>query len=181
MSTMQTVSAATTNKTSTKTYKNFIKSACNSTRYPKDCRKALSPYASTIKADPQKLCNTALSVTLNATYNTYSSIQSLSKMKGLSPSEEEIIRDCAENTGDAIEELNDSLKAMANLHGLDREAQVNNIKTWVSAALTDEYTCTDEFEGQKVSKAVKNTIKKNVLYVAKMTSNCLAIFNLLDQ
>ncbi|XVE63907.1 hypothetical protein DITRI_Ditri07aG0058800 [Diplodiscus trichospermus] len=181
MSTMQTTSATTTNNTCTTSYKNFIKKACNSTRYPKDCNKALSPYASTIKTDPQKLCDIALSVTLNATCVTSSSIQSaVSKMKGLTPSETQIINDCSETITDAIDELNYSLKAMAYLQGSNRVAQLKNIRTWVSAALTNEYTCTDEFEGQKVSKALKNTIKKSVLYLAKLTSNFLELLNLLD-
>ncbi|MBA0819828.1 hypothetical protein Gohar_025511 [Gossypium harknessii] len=178
---MQTVSAATTNKASAKTYKKFIKSACNSTTYPKVCYKALSRSASAIKTDTNKLCNIALSFTLNATYNASSSIDSLSKMKGLSPSEKEIIHDCAETTGEAIDELEKSLKTLANLQGSGHKAdEMNDLKTWASAVLTDEYTCTDEFDGQKVSKAVKNTINKSVLYLAQLTSNCLALFNLLD-
>ncbi|KAK8362332.1 hypothetical protein V6Z11_A03G097800 [Gossypium hirsutum] len=153
---MQTVSAATTNKASAKTYKKFIKSAC-STTYPKVCYKALSPSASAIKTDTNKLCNIAF------------------------PSEKEITHDCAETTGEAIDELEKSLKTLANLQGSDHKAdEMNDLKTWVSAILTDEYTCTDEFDGQKVSKAVKNTINKSVLYLAQLTSNCLALFNLLD-
>ncbi|XVF49338.1 hypothetical protein PTKIN_Ptkin04bG0003500 [Pterospermum kingtungense] len=181
MSTMQTISAATTNKTSIKTYKKFVKSACNSTTYPKVCNKVLIPYASTIKTDPQKLSYIALSITLKATYNASSSIKSVSKMKGLSPYEKEIISDCAETTAEAIDELNDSLKKMADMQGSDRnKAHMDDIRTWVSAALTDNYTCTDDFEGQKVHKALKNIIKKSVLYIAKLTSNCLSLFNLID-
>ncbi|OMO98098.1 Pectinesterase inhibitor [Corchorus olitorius] len=66
---------------------------------------------------------------------------------------------------------------MANLQASDREAQMENIRTWVSAALTDEGTCTDEFDGQKVSDAVNKRIKKTVLKLAKLTSNCLALID----
>ncbi|GMJ13642.1 hypothetical protein like AT5G51520 [Hibiscus trionum] len=178
---MQTISAATTNNGCIKTYKKFIKSACNSTTYPKICYKALSPSAPAIKTDPYKLCNISLSLTLNATYKASSYIESLSKMKGLSPSEKQIIGDCAETTDVAIDELQQSLKALASLQGSDYKAgEMSDIQTWVSAALTDEYTCTDGIEGQKVRKAVKNTINKNVLYLARLTSNCLALFKLLD-
>ncbi|KAK8656182.1 hypothetical protein V6N13_108739 [Hibiscus sabdariffa] len=178
---MQTISAAPTDKGSTKTYKSFIKSACNSTTYPKICYQTLSPSASAIKTDPYKLCNISMSVTLNATYKASSSIGSLSKTKGLSPSEKQIVGDCAETTNDAIDELQQSLEALANLQGSDHKAGVmSDLKTWVSAALTDEYTCTDEIEEQKVRKAVKNTINKNVMYLAKLTSNCLALFKLLE-
>ncbi|KAE8678223.1 Plant invertase/pectin methylesterase inhibitor superfamily protein [Hibiscus syriacus] len=126
------------------------------------------------------LCNASLSVTLNATYKASFSIDSLSKMRGLSPSEKQIIGDCAETTGDALDELQESLKALANMQGSNHSAnEMSDLKTWVSAALTNEYTCTDEFDGQKVREAVKNTINKRVLYLAKLTSNYLALFNLL--
>ncbi|KAE8655270.1 Plant invertase/pectin methylesterase inhibitor superfamily protein [Hibiscus syriacus] len=178
---VQTISAATTDKGCTKTYKKFIKSACNSTTYPKICYGALSPNASAIKTDPYKLCSIALSVTLKATYKAYLSIDALSKMRGLSRSEKEIIGDCAETTDDAIYQLQKSLKALARLKGSNHKAdEISDLNTWVSAVLTDEYTCTDDFEGQKVRKDVKNTINKRMLYLAKLTSNCLALFKLLD-
>ncbi|GMI75627.1 hypothetical protein like AT5G51520 [Hibiscus trionum] len=178
---MQTISAATTDKGCIITYKKFIKTACNSTTYPKICYKTLSPNAPAIRTDPYKLFNIALSVTLNATSKASSSIHSLLKMKGLSTSEKENIGDCAETTDDTIYDLQKSLKTLANLQGSDHKAEeMSDLNTWVSAALTYEYTCTDEFEGQKVREAVKNTINKSVLYLAKLTSNCLDLFQLLD-
>ncbi|KAK8485617.1 hypothetical protein V6N13_032375 [Hibiscus sabdariffa] len=178
---MQTISAAATDKGRVTTYKKFIKSACNSTTYPKICYKALSPNAPAIETDPYKLCNVALSVTLNATYKASSTIVSLSKMKGLSSSEKQIIGLCAELSDYAIDDLQRSLKALANLQGSEYKAgEMSDLNTWVSGALTYEYTCTDELEGQKVRKVVNNTINKRVLYLAKLTSNCLALFKLLD-
>ena len=56
-------------------------------------------------------------------------------------------------------------------------AQIDDIKTWVSAALTDETTCTDGFAGMTVSNTVKNTISNSILSVSKRISNALALIN----
>ncbi|OMO85838.1 Pectinesterase inhibitor [Corchorus capsularis] len=175
-----TVVSATTTKSSsvtTKTYKKYINKACQSATYPKDCYASLSKYASTIQSDPVKLYKVSLYITIKAARSTSSSISSLWLLKGLSPTDRAIVRDCAENIGNAVDQLKDSLTKMANLEATDREAQMENIRTWVSAALTDEGTCTDEFDGQKVSDAVNKKIKKPVFKLAKLTSNCLALID----
>ncbi|KAB1224351.1 21 kDa protein [Morella rubra] len=85
----------------------------------------------------------------------------LSKQKGLTRSEAVVIKDCIENTKDAIDELKESLDAMGHLRGSNLKFQIVDIKTWVSAALTDENTCTDGFDGQRLSPAVKNKSMNN--------------------
>ncbi|XP_021909584.1 pectinesterase inhibitor 4 [Carica papaya] len=162
-----------------KIYTNYIKTACNSTTYPSLCRKSLSSYASAIESNPLKLCNTALYVTIRTARNVSSLVTKLAKEKGLSPTEIGIITDCVENIGDSIDELNQSLAETNYLGGPDTELHLANMKTWVSAALTDEDTCTDGFDGRKVSSSVKKKIRKSVLNLAKMTSNALALLNYL--
>ncbi|XVE56360.1 hypothetical protein DITRI_Ditri04bG0003100 [Diplodiscus trichospermus] len=179
MSNLPTVSAASKSDR-IEAYKTYIRTVCNSAAYPKDCYKSLSPYASTIKTDPEKLYRVSLFLTIKATRKTSASIASLRKMKGLSVTEREIIRDCAETVSEALEELQQSLTVMTKLQGVDRESQMENIRTWVSAALTDEGTCTDGFDGQKVCNAVNKNIKKTVLNLSKMTSNCLSLLGALN-
>ncbi|WRX16963.1 Pectinesterase inhibitor domain - like 10 [Theobroma cacao] len=176
MSSIPTVSAKTSNSSCIKTYKSYIKTACKSATYQKDCYKSLSPYASTIKTDPEKLYKVTLYITIRAARETSSSISSLWRLKDLTPTERGIIRDCAETVSDAIDELKQSLTVMTNLRSSsDRRSEMENVRSWVSAALTDQSTCTDQFDGQTVSNAVNKNIKKTVLNLARMTSNCLAL------
>lgn len=172
------LSAVTTTNTSSNTYNNYLKTACNSTMYPKLCYKSLSSYTSTIKTNDLKLCVAGLTVSLKSASNTSSFITSLSKQKGLSKTEVAVIKDCLEEIGDSIDELNQSLKALGSLKRSDDvEFQIANIKTWVSAAITDENTCTDGFDGTKVSAAVKSKIRNSIVNVARLTSNALALIN----
>ncbi|KAL5746070.1 hypothetical protein ACOSP7_027216 [Xanthoceras sorbifolium] len=181
ISNLETTMASTTTLKSnpSKTYKTFIKSRCNSTTYPNDCYKSLSSYASTIKSNPISLCNTSLYVTLKAARICYASVSSLSKRKGLSRTEKAIVKDCVEELDDSVDELTKSLNAMKNLTGTDEEKQfqMSNIKTWVSATITDEDTCIDEFVGKKVNSYVKKQITKCIKSLTKMTSNSLALIN----
>lgn len=170
-------SLASTSSTTTEKYKTYIKTACNSTTYPKECNNALLPFASKIKANPQKLCNTALSISIKAAKNCSSTISKLSKNQGLTKSEVAIIKDCIVNVKDSTDQLNQSLSAMEKLGSSNVKAQIDNIKTWVSAALTDETTCTDGFAGMTVSNTVKNTISNSILSVSKRISNALALIN----
>ncbi|KAK3220961.1 hypothetical protein Dsin_014931 [Dipteronia sinensis] len=145
------MASATTLKSTTKTYKTFIENQCNSTTYPSDCYKSLSSYASTVKTNPVNLCNTSLYVTLKAARSYYVSISSLTKQKGLSHIDKGIVKDCVDVLGDCVDELTQSLNAMTNLGGSYEEIQfqMSNIKTWVSASITYEDTCTDGFLGRK--------------------------------
>jgi len=53
----------------------------------------------------------------------------------------------------------------------DIQFQVSNIKTWISAAITDENTCTLGFDDRKISDEVMRKIKMNIVNVARLTSN----------
>lgn len=175
--------AIATTRTSRTAYINFLKTACNSTTYPKLCYVSLSPYASTIKTNDLKLCNTALNITLKVARNTYKLFKTMSRQKALSKTEVGVIKDCQEEVGDSIDELKQALKALKILNANDKnvEFQIADIKTWVSAALTDENTCTDGFDGLKIGSALKKQISKIISNFASFTSNALALINKLDQ
>lgn len=175
---MMSTTMATTS--SSQTYKTYVKTACNSTTYPQICYKSLSSYASSIKSNPQKLCNYALSVTLKAARNASSTVSKLSKKKGLTQAEAGVVKDCIENIKDSVDELKQSVTAMSNLGGADIQYQLDDIKTWVSASLTDEDTCTEGFDEQKVSTTVKNTINKSIVTVARLASNALSLIDSLN-
>lgn len=160
-----------------KAYLNFIKTSCNSTTYPSLCYKTLSPYAGSIKTSYLKLCYLALSVTIKAARNTSTMVSNLAKQKGLVSAEASAIRDCIVNIQDSVDELQQTLRAMANLRGADKEFQLANAKTWASAAITDEDTCMEGFSGRKVSAAVKKKVKSSILGVSKLNSNALSLIN----
>ncbi|KAJ8772106.1 hypothetical protein K2173_027283 [Erythroxylum novogranatense] len=174
---MTSIPISLASTTPTDTYTNYLITACNSTTYPKLCYKSLSPYTSTIKTNDRKLCVTALKVTLQAATNSSSIVKSVSKQKGLSKTEVNTIKDCLDEVGDCISEIKQCIRALSKANSSD---SVEDFKTWASAALTDETTCTDEFVDVKVSAAVKSKITTNVINLSRLTSNALALLNRLN-
>ncbi|GMP95909.1 hypothetical protein CsSME_00044776 [Camellia sinensis var. sinensis] len=159
----------------------FIKKSCNTTLYPHLCYKSLSIYANKIQKSPKRLATTALSITLSASKSTTAAMKKLSKDQGLKPREVIAMADCVEVLGDSVYELQRSMKEMARVEGgggsSDFEFQMSNIETWVSAALTDDDTCTEGFAGKAMNGVVKTMVRSYIVKVAHLTSNALAIVN----
>ncbi|CAF2322556.1 unnamed protein product [Brassica rapa] len=158
---------ADTSPSYSKNHKMFVKTACNSTTYPDKCYKSLSSYSSTIKSDPIKLCTTALKLNVNSAKEAASVISKLLKKSQKSAAgrknkmlpEKLILRDCLEEMRDTIVELKQAITEMKTLRDGDSVPEhMTNVRTWVSAALTDEGTCTDGFEEIKVNKETKKKV-----------------------
>ncbi|KAL2329371.1 hypothetical protein Fmac_022798 [Flemingia macrophylla] len=164
---------------STKAYKKFIKDQCNSTPYPKLCYKFLSSYASTIKRNRVTLTKISIHVALKAAKAASRTLTNVSKSKGLTHGETSVIADCRENVGDSVDLLGQSADELAHLNGtsIDQKFQWDSIKTWMSAAITDLSTCTDEFDEIQVRPSLQSKIKTSVYNVSWLNSNALAFVN----
>lgn len=84
------------------------------------------------------------------------------------------MQDCLEELSDSVDELRRSIGEMGHIKASNFQLTMNDIQTWVSAALTDETTCSDGF--------VKNTangkvVRSRILKIAHLTSNALALLN----
>ncbi|CAF2149782.1 hypothetical protein BRARA_A01528 [Brassica rapa] len=159
-------------------YKTYVKTACNSATYPTMCYNSLSSYSSTIKSDPIKLCITSLNINLKSAKKASSVVSSLlKKAKAASSPEVPILKDCLEEMKDTVDELKQATAEMKNLNGggISKEEHLRNVKTWVSSALTDESTCTDELEEGEVNADTKKKVKKAVSELSWTTSNTLAL------
>jgi len=156
---------------------NFIRTSCHKTIYPALCFSSLSPYASSIQTNPMQLAHCALSVALNAARSTSKAMKTMSTQGGMSPRMAAAISDCMETVGDSVDELKESMEVMGNIGGEDFGFQLNSIQTWVSAAITDDDTCMDGFEGHAMDGQVKSVVRRHVMYVSELTSNALALIN----
>ncbi|KAK7341068.1 hypothetical protein VNO80_23992 [Phaseolus coccineus] len=181
LSTFLQLAQSTTTTDSLKAYKKFIKDQCNSTAYPIVCYKSLSPYASKIKRNHITLTRLSINVALKEAKSAKSTLKKLSKGK-LSDGETSVIADCRENIEDTLDLLQQSVDGLAHLNGnstADERFQWDNIKTWVSGSITDESTCTDEFDEIQVRSSLQNKIKTTIYNVSSLISIALAFVNTL--
>ncbi|CAI0413748.1 unnamed protein product [Linum tenue] len=159
----------------------FIRTSCKSTMYPMRCYRTLSPYASEIGSDPKKLAMKALNVTLKVTKSASKLMKRMSRIPGVPAA----LADCVEEVEDAVDELGKSIGEMggAPAQGPEFCRMIGDVQTWVSAAETDDDTCTDGFEevptvSPGVKRNVKKIVEKHVGRIARFTSNALALVNL---
>ncbi|XP_006362111.1 21 kDa protein-like isoform X2 [Solanum tuberosum] len=155
----------------------FIRTSCKSTTYPNLCFSSLSSRSNAIGVSPQLLAHESLSVSLETAQSTSAMMIKLSHSQGMTPREVGAMRDCVEELSDAVSGIKKSLGEMKELRGKDFDLKMNDIQTWVSAALTDEDTCTEGFAGKVMNGKVKTVVREKILEVAHMTSNALALIN----
>ncbi|MED6176626.1 hypothetical protein PIB30_090025 [Stylosanthes scabra] len=162
-------------------YKSYIKSSCNTTTYPSICYKNLNRYALSIQADPLKLCNTSLSLALKAARSAASTVSKILKKgnNNLTAQAKAVVHDCYSNLKDSVGEMQDSIYEMGNLYDdSDKGFHLSNIKTWVSAAITNYNTCSDGFEEMNnVDGDLRDKIRTLVSNLDRMTSNALYFIN----
>lgn len=174
-----TSSSSTSSTYSNQTNLDYIKTSCNLTLYKTLCYKSLSPYASTIDSNPQKLAIAALNITLSSAKSAAKFIKKVSHGGGLTRLEAAAVADCVEEIGDSVSELQDSVRELDSINYKDSakfEMVLSDVETWVSAALTDDDTCMDGFD--RVKAVVKDLVRRHVVKVARMTSNALALINM---
>lgn len=153
----------------------FIRHKCGGTSFPGVCFRSLSVYASKIKTSPMQMASTALSVSLVGARSTSAMIAKLSAGHH-GRGEAAAMQDCIDEIADSVDELRESMAEMGHLAGRrEFDRKMNDIETWVSAALTDEDTCMDGFE--EMDSKVKEALRGRLVKVAKLTSNALALIN----
>ncbi|TMW80725.1 hypothetical protein EJD97_016044, partial [Solanum chilense] len=166
---IESVSAA--RPASGETNTDFIRTSCKSTTYPTLCFISLSSRSNAIGVSPQLLAHESLTVSLETAQSTSAMMLKLSHSQGMTPREVGAMRDCVEELSDAVSGIKKSLGV--ELKGKDFDLKMNDIQTWVSAALTDEDTCTEGFAGKVMNGKVKTVVRGKIVEVAQLTSNAL--------
>ncbi|KAM6582144.1 hypothetical protein CsatB_009146 [Cannabis sativa] len=157
----------------------FIRTSCLATTYPKLCYSSLSSHANSIQTSPHLIASTALEVTLSSAKTTSAMMLNLSLSQGLKLKEVAAMKDCVEELSDSVDELKRSMGEMSKVgkESRDFKVMINDIQTWVSAALTDESTCSDGFGGNDMNGNLKTVVRGKIVNVAQLTSNALALIN----
>ncbi|KAI3756509.1 hypothetical protein L1987_56330 [Smallanthus sonchifolius] len=162
----------------TRSNTHFIHKSCNTTLHPKLCYLYLSRFAARIGTSPRLLAQTALAATLSTTRSTSRKLVTYSRTHKMTKREIGAMKDCLEEIGDSAYELHKSMVEMGRVRpGPDFLFNMNSIQTWVSAALTDDDTCTDGFLDQSMNGEVKAVVRKHVVTISHLASIALAFVN----
>ncbi|KAG9443807.1 hypothetical protein H6P81_015147 [Aristolochia fimbriata] len=152
-----------------------VRDACRATRYRELCIHSLASFSGSAKRSPYRWARASVSVTLSEAKKVQGYLSKQKKNGGAKGRAKAALSDCAECFQDAVDELHRSLGELRRLEKKTFEAQMGNVETWVSAALTYADTCLDGFggsEGRLASSVVRRV--ENFTY---FTSNALALVN----
>ncbi|CAL9080620.1 unnamed protein product [Musa textilis] len=159
----------------------FIRARCGATRYPDLCFTSLSLYAADVHRSPVRLACLASNVTLAHLLSLCSHVSALRKAGA--GREAAALRDCADTLGDAADQVGRTTAELVRLQDpLERSEvawRVSNAQTWMSAALTNEDTCSDGFQdvGGGGASAIEADVRRRAEKVKQYTSNALALVN----
>ncbi|XVF31411.1 hypothetical protein REPUB_Repub16aG0143700 [Reevesia pubescens] len=123
---------------------------------------------------PSSVLHAALRTTLNEARQT---IETITKFTGLSVSyrEQIAIEDCKELLDFSVSELAWSLVEMNKIRDGDRSAEYEgNLKAWLSAALSNQDTCLEGFEG--TDRHLESFIRGSLKQVTQLIGNVLAMY-----
>lgn len=155
-----------------------IKVVCSVTRYPGSCFESLSSASvnsSGVTSDPVVLFQISLSVA-SRSISKLSAFLSTLDIPSSGNLLQAAVHDCKELFDDAINRLNDSSVALTEAKPGEKilsDSRINDLKTWLSAAITDQETCLDGFEG--AADGFQKKLKAAMVNSTRFTSNSLAI------
>ncbi|CAH1425394.1 unnamed protein product [Lactuca virosa] len=151
-----------------------IKAVCSQTLYPESCYSSISELDKSNTTDPEDL----LKLSLQVVFNSLSGLSSLpeSLMNATSDDKaKEALKVCKVVLDDALDYLSDSISSMDVKSG-DKLLSLNKIddmKTWLSTALTNQDTCLDALEEMNSTFLVD--VKSKMQNSTEYASNSLAI------
>ncbi|KAG6496788.1 pectinesterase inhibitor 9-like [Zingiber officinale] len=160
----------------------FVRSSCGATRYPDLCFRSLASYAPAVRHSERQLARAALSVSADRARSASAYVAreaAAASSAGRSSREAGAVQDCLDNMADSVDRLRESAEEMGRMGRAGSASlawHMANVRTWCSAALTDENTCLDSLT-EHGSAALRAAVRPKVLEVAQVTSNALALVN----
>ncbi|TMW88946.1 hypothetical protein EJD97_017869 [Solanum chilense] len=150
-----------------------ISRTCSRTRFKTLCLNSLHEFPGALTASDAELVHISVNATLQRFGRAFymaSDINSLVMDKHTRSAYES----CIELLEDSVYLLSRSLTSVAPGAGKSPPGNNNDVQTWLSAALTNQDTCTEGFAD--VRGNVKDQMATNLKDLSQLVSNCLAIF-----
>ncbi|GLJ09578.1 hypothetical protein SUGI_0112210 [Cryptomeria japonica] len=159
---------------------NVLQDACSSTLHPELCVSSISSYGElSSKADHMEVVQTAVKVGISAVQKIKIHVQNLSR-PGLDFRQQGALKDCMEMFDDTLEELDDTLEDLQNTTFLTMPRHAADLKTLLSGAITNQYTCLDSFHLCK--GRLKQDLNAELFNISNLVSNSLAmVCNITDK
>lgn len=166
----------------------YVRDACSVTQYTEVCIHSLASFSNTAKRDPRIWARAGISVTIGEAKRVAAYLAKLknrkrgrgrrSRGRNNRNRNQVAFLDCINLFQDTLDNLHRSLGVLRELGaGQNFQSQMEDVTTWISAALTDEDTCLEGFTNTDSSRNQYKLLQKQVLNTTYVTSNALALVN----
>ncbi|KAI5422240.1 hypothetical protein KIW84_045635, partial [Lathyrus oleraceus] len=185
------IATTTTTKNSNKTNKitssslslshhshTIIKSACTTTLYPELCFSAISsePNITHKITNHKDVISVSLNITKRAVEHNFFTVENLLTLKNLTGREKIALHDCLETIDETLDELKEAEEDLVLYPAKKTVYQhADDLKTLISAAITNQVTCLDGFSHDGADKRVRKVLEEGQVHVEHMCSNALAM------
>lgn len=147
-----------------------VRKVCNSTSHYDLCVSSLSSFPGSLEANMSELARIAAEVSLDEAIRVNDFVAELKKLA--EDQSRDVLEDCTELLGDTVDQLNSSISVLGEE---DWKQSMDNLSTWLSAALTNPSTCIDDFGDSGL--LMDESMKQKIENLREMVSNDLAIVN----
>ncbi|KAL8486195.1 hypothetical protein ACS0TY_023045 [Phlomoides rotata] len=152
-----------------------VQAICSPTRYKETCEKSLSQANTT---DPKKLIQLAFDATAQNIGDVLNK-SALLKEAEADPSMKDAYLVCQLELESAVDDLKRSIEHVREFDASKTREYIEDLRTWLSAVVTNQVTCVDAFEGTTGDAGEK--MKKMLATARQMSSNALALISVLVQ
>ncbi|KAI4386907.1 hypothetical protein MLD38_004784 [Melastoma candidum] len=163
-------------------YHSLLKSSCSSTLYPDLCYSAVASSVFASSAAPlsthKDIILASLNLTIGSAKQNRLSVLDLTRTRSaqLTAREKTALNDCVETIDLTLDELHSTV---ADLHVYPQRKTLlqhaDDLKTLISAAITNQETCLDGFSHDDADRHVRQRLSDGQVHVERMCSNALAM------
>lgn len=153
-----------------------ISRTCSKTRFPSLCVNSLLDFPGSLNASEQDLVHISFNMTLQHISKALYFSSGISYFQ-MDPHVRSAYDDCVELLDDSVEALSRALTSVVPSDGTAKQlngGSIQDVMTWLSAALTNQDTCTEGFSDLRGN--VKDQMGERLNDLSELVSNCLAIF-----
>ncbi|KAJ4827605.1 hypothetical protein Tsubulata_026412, partial [Turnera subulata] len=159
-----------------------LKAVCSVTQYPNSCFSSISSLETANTSDPEVLFRLSLQVAMNELSKLKTYPDSLIPMID-EPQLKAAVNVCSTIFDDAVDRVNDSLSSIVSGEAGGKlnisQAKIDDLKAWLSTALTDQETCIDALQELNTTDHANDLIledmKAKMENSTEFVSNSLAI------
>ncbi|KAL3744603.1 hypothetical protein ACJRO7_013813 [Eucalyptus globulus] len=162
--------------------RSLIKSSCSSTLYPDLCLSQLtsSPsLTSDAMKSPKDVVALALNLTITSVQHNYFTIKKVAATRRrLTVRERTALHDCLEMVDETLDEVRETLAdLLAYPNGGSKSVSelAEDMKTLLSAAMTNQESCLDGFSHDSANKKVREALLGGQMHVFHLCSHALAM------